>query len=88
MASTILAVRYAIDDQALERGEFALHYQPQFDVQSGSISGPRFGERISTGFVESTINQAHCEALREETANAMDASRRTLTTAGASARPQ
>ena len=24
---------------ALERGEFALHYQPQFDVRTGSISG-------------------------------------------------
>src|ERR1700694_4289814 len=31
---------------------------------------------------------AHCEALREETADAMDASRRTLTTAGAGARSQ
>jgi hypothetical protein len=45
----------------------------------------RCGERISTGFVDQS---AHCEALREETANAMDASRCTLATSGAGACPE
>ncbi len=58
---------------------------PERSLTTGSCadvaSASRLGLRIDD-------QSAHREALREETADAMDASRRTLTTAGARARPQ
>jgi len=46
------------------------------------------GVRVSRPGSSNRRPSAYCEALRDETAEAMDASRCTLTTAGAGARPQ
>jgi hypothetical protein len=49
-----------------------------------------FGTYIddNAGAIVNYGERRHCEAIREEAADAMDAARRTLTTAGASACPQ